>query len=89
MNEKKYTEDGYLIVSESDKCPLWEKDTVPCCFGHINDCFFCKFSEFRTAEYIRKVENVPKIGRWYSVCHNEKNKKSVLERNETLNRDNR
>ena len=28
MDEKKYNEEGYLIVSEMDSCPLWEKDTI-------------------------------------------------------------
>lgn len=40
MNEKKYTEDGDLIVSEFDKCPLWEKSTQPCSLFCSVDCFF-------------------------------------------------
>ena len=76
MNEKKYTEDGYLIVSEFDKCPLWEKSTQPCGLFCSDDCFFCKFADFRTMEFIRKVENVPKTDKWYSVCHNKQNRRN-------------
>ena len=75
MNEKKYTGDGYLIVSESDKCPLWEKTTRPCLVGCTNDCFYCRYSDFRTPDFIRNAENMPRTDKWYSKCHNEKNKK--------------
>ena len=75
MEEKKYNEDGYLIVAETDKCPLWEKDTIPCMAGWDRDCFFCRYSDFRTKEFIDKVENVPKTGEWCSICRNEKNRK--------------
>lgn len=75
MNEKTYNEEGYLIVSESDRCPLWEKTSRHCAFGHMEDCFFCEFADFRTPEYIDRVEGVPRNGsKWYSVCHNEKNR---------------
>ena len=73
MTEKKYTDDGYLIVTETDKCLLWEKTTLSCSMGCTNDCFYCKYSDFRTPEFIAKVENVPRTGKWHSVCHNEKN----------------
>ena len=73
MTEKRYAEDGYLIVSELSMCPFFEKDESArtCC---ENDCFFCKFSDFRKREYIEKVENEARKGVLYSVCHNEKNK---------------
>jgi len=75
LNEKKYTEDGYLIVSESDKCSLWEKDTRPCMTGWNPDCFFCKYADFRKAEYIARTNDAPVRKKLYSVCHNVKNKK--------------
>ena len=77
MNEKKYTKDGYLIVSELDTCPLWEKDTIPCKLGWNNNCFFCRYGKFRTPEYIRYAEDMPRGEPLYSVCRNEKNKKSA------------
>ena len=74
MTEKKYTDDGYLIVSELDKCPLFEKDeSARSCDG--TDCFFCKFSDFRKREYIERVETNSSKGVLYSVCHNEGNQK--------------
>ena len=60
MKEKKYTPDGYLVVSEMDTCSLWEKDTIPCKSGCNNRCFFCRFGEFRTPEYIRYAEEMPR-----------------------------
>ena len=74
MNEKKYTDDGYLIVAEGDTCPLWEKDTKPCRSGFTRACFFCKFADFRTEEFIRRAEEMPRGEKLYSVCHNEENK---------------
>ena len=74
MNEKKYTKDGYLIVSELDTCPLWEKDTIPCRCGCNNRCFFCRFTNFRTEEFIRRTEEMPRGEPLYSVCRNEKNR---------------
>ena len=75
MNGKKYTSDGYLIVSEMDTCPLWEKDIVPCKSGCNNHCFFCRFADFRTEEFIRRAEEMPRGTILHSVCHNEKNNK--------------
>ena len=75
MNEKKYREDGKLIVSETDQCSLWEKDTVPCRSGYTKSCFFCRFADFRTEETIRRSEKMPCGTKLYSVCRNEKNKK--------------
>ena len=78
MNErKKYTDDGYLIVPESHTCPLWEKDTKPCRVGWTHACFFCRYADFRTEEFIRRAEESPRGTKLYSVCHNEKNRKSA------------
>ena len=75
MEEKKYTDDGYRIVSEFDGCQLWEQTTRPCRLFYSRDCFFCKFADFRTPEFIRSVENQPENGKWYSVCHHENNRR--------------
>ena len=73
MDDKKYTEDGCLIVSELSCCPHFEKDrSAP--KSCSRDCFFCKFSDFRKREYIERVENETQVGVLYSTCHNEKNK---------------
>ena len=77
MEEKKYTEDGYLVVSESHTCLLWEKDTKPCRSGWTKACFFCNFADFRTPEFIRRAEELPRGEPLHSVCRNEKNKKSA------------
>ena len=79
MDEKKYRSDGYLIVSETDKCPLWEKDTVPCSSGRTKACFFCRYADFRTEETIRRAEEMPRGTKLYSVCQNENNKKKQNE----------
>ena len=76
MEEKKYAEDGYLIVSESDRCSLWEKDTIPCRSGYTKACFFCRYADFRTPESIRRAEEMPRGRKLVSVCQNEKNKKT-------------
>ena len=74
VEKLKYTSEGYLIVSELYTCPFWEKSSIPSYSNCDNDCFFCKYSDFRTKEFMDKVEGVPKIGEWCSVCHNEKNR---------------
>ena len=51
-----------------------EAASQPCCG---DDCFFCKFSDFRKQEYIEKVKTDARHGVLYSVCHNEKNKKAT------------
>jgi hypothetical protein len=79
LNDKKYTAAGYLIISESDKCPLWEKDTLPCTTGWNPDCFFCKYADFRKTDYRARVKDMPVKSKLYSVCHNEKNKKEATE----------
>ena len=79
MSEKKYTDNGVLIVSENYTCPLWEKDTKPCRSGWTRACFFCKFADFRTEEFIRRVEEMPRGEMLYSECHNEKNRKRESE----------
>lgn len=77
MIEKKYADDGYLIVSELARCAFFERcESSRPCDG--NDCFFCKFSDFRKREYIEQVEAEARRGVLYSVCHNEKNKKTAL-----------
>ena len=73
MEEKKYTEDGSLIVSELSRCPLFEKDEAAPKSASA-DCFFCKFSDFRKREYIERVENEVHEGALFSICHNENNK---------------
>ena len=77
MTEKKYMPDGFLYVSELDRCPFFEKDASARSCGR-EDCFFCKFSDFRKREYIEQVENEARRGVLYSVCHNEKNKKTEI-----------
>ena len=79
MKENKYTKEGFLIVSESHTCSLWEKDERPCRSGWTCACFFCKFTDFRTEESIRKTEQLPCGTILYSICYNEKNKKSNLD----------
>jgi len=74
MGEKKYNQDGWLIVCETDKCPLWEKTTSRCNLGWAEDCYYCKYSDFRTEEYIRCIEEALRTGKLYSICHNEKNR---------------
>ena len=74
MKEQKYTEDGYLIISEMDTCPLWEKDTVPSIFGCTHDCFYCRFTDFRTEETITSAKEIPRGEKLYSICGNEKNR---------------
>ena len=75
MIDQKYTENGYLVVAETDKCSLWEKDTVPCRSGCTKACFFCRYADFRTEETIRRTEEMPRDTKLYSVCQNENNKK--------------
>lgn len=70
---KRYTEDGCLIVSELGHCPYFVGDASQ---GQcVEDCFFCKFSDFRKREYIERVKSEARRGVLYSVCHNENNKK--------------
>lgn len=76
MEQSNYTADGFRIISESDGCPLWEKESLPCRCGWAKDCFFCKYSDFRTSEYRERMEAESRTGKLYSVCHNEKNKRS-------------
>ena len=76
MEEKRYNEDGYLIVAETDKCPLWEKDTIPCMAGWDRDCFYCRFTDFHTDENIRRAQEASQGKILYSICRNEKNRKN-------------
>ena len=77
MEERKYTEDGCLIVSELSRCQLFERD-VSAPKACRADCFFCRYSDFRKREYIERVENEAQSGVLYSVCHNESNKKRII-----------
>ena len=71
----RYDEDGYLIISETDSCPLWEKDTIPSAFVCTKDCFYCAFSNFRQDEYMQSLGDKEKGEKLYSICHNEVNRK--------------
>ena len=76
MEEKKYTQDGYLIVSELSRCPYFEQEaSAPKSRG--TDCFFCKFSDFRKREYIERIATQTHDGILFSVCHNEQNKRTT------------
>ena len=76
MTEKKYTDDGYLLVSELSSCPFFA--TGEASRRCREDCFYCKFSDFRKREYIERLESETRRGVLYSVCHNEKNKRTAL-----------
>ena len=79
MSEQRYTDDGYLIVSELDRCPSFTKDqSAAGLCSSDEDCFFCKFSDFRKPEYIEQVKNEARKGVLYSICHNENNRKNGL-----------
>lgn len=67
-DERQYTPDGFLIVSESDCCPRWEahrEHSLWLC----QECWFCKWSDFQ--------EDLT-VQRHTSVCHNEENRKNCL-----------
>ena len=77
ITEKKYTEDGFLIVSELSKCDLFEKDpTAP--ESCNKDCFYCRFSDFRKPDYIDALKITSQDKVLFSVCHNENNKKTEI-----------
>ena len=63
FEEKKYDNNGCLIVSELSRCAFFERDTS-----------VLRSSDFRKREYIERVESEARKGILYSVCHNEKNK---------------
>ena len=71
---KRYAEDGSLIVSELWRCPFFEKGASGAQMCDSNDCFSCKYSDFRKQEYIDRVMRESRRGVLYSVCHNKKNK---------------
>lgn len=73
--EKRYTDDGCLIVSELGRCPFFEKDASSARICGSNDCYFCKYSDFRKREYIERIECKAHSGVLYSICHNEHNRK--------------
>ena len=74
MEGKKYDNDGYLIVSEMDSCPLWEKDSNPCYVGCEHDCFYCAFSNFRREDYMQSIAGKQLSEKLYSICLNENNR---------------
>ena len=76
--ERRYTEEGLLIVSELSRCPFFSSDTSSDGACEFEDCFFCKFSDFRKREYIEKMKSENHSGVLYSVCHNEKNNKLAI-----------
>lgn len=78
MAEKKYSDDGSLIVSEFDMCAFFEVREYAAGLCSCKDCFFCRFSDFRKMEYIEKINYEERKGVLYSVCHNEKNRKDAL-----------
>ena len=51
LDQKKYTEDGFLFVSELERCPYFEKSPSTYQVCGNEDCFYCKFSDFRKREY--------------------------------------
>ncbi|MBQ9987875.1 MAG: hypothetical protein IJP28_05815 [Erysipelotrichales bacterium] len=73
LEEKRYTVDGYLLVSELSKCDLFEMDPNASLCDNV-DCFFCKFSDFRKREYIEDVNREARGGVMFSICHHEKNR---------------
>ena len=75
MEKKEYSQNGYLVISELETCPFWESDDIHCYGGRTEDCFYCAYADFRSAEYINKAEEMLKSGVLYSVCRNEKNKR--------------
>ena len=81
LDEKKYDSNGYLIVSELSRCDLFERD-LAAPKSCSEDCFFCKFSDFRKPDYIESLKIKSPNGVLYSACHNEKNK-NKSENNET------
>ena len=74
--EKKYDNNGCLVVSELSSCAFFERDLASprSC---TEDCFFCKFSDFRKLDYIESLKIKSPNGILYSACHNEKNKKTL------------
>ena len=75
--EKRYASDGCLVVSELSRCPFFSRDASFAGSCDFEDCYFCKFSDFRKRDYIELVENEARKGILYSVCHNENNKKVI------------
>lgn len=73
--KKRYSEDGCLIVSELGRCPFFEKDASSARLCGSDDCYFCKYSDFRKREYIERVDYEARRGVLYSICHNEHNRR--------------
>ena len=75
MGEKKYTEEGYLVVADTDKCLLWELGSESRTYPSTTDCYYCKFADFRTEEFRIRAEEMPRGEKLYSVCRNANNRK--------------
>ena len=74
MDEKRYDAEGLLRVSELDRCPYFEQDpSARLCSSE--DCYFCRFSDFRKREYMETLGKETNVGVLYSVCHNAKNQR--------------
>ena len=76
MKEKKYDANGFLLVSELQKCPYFEKHPSVRLCNH-EDCFFCKYSDFRKQDYIDSVKTEARKGVLYSICHNRRNQRRI------------
>lgn len=77
MEERKYDSDGFLLVSELQCCPYFEKNpSARLC--NTEDCFSCKYSDFRKQEYIYAMMEHTIKGVLYSVCHNVKNQNPLV-----------
>ena len=77
MDEKRYDAEGLLLVSELYRCPYFEQDpSARLC--NSEDCYFCRFSDFRKREYMETLEKNTQAGALYSVCHNEKNQRHAV-----------
>ena len=78
MDERKYDPDGFMLVSELQRCPYFEKNpSARLC--NTEDCFYCKYSDFRKQEYINNMMEHTIKGVLYSVCHNVKNQNPLVE----------
>ena len=82
MDYTKYDHNGYLIVSEMDACPYWEKDDNPCYISCERDCFYCTFSNFRQDNYIQSISGKAKAEPLYGICRNDHNRRKETDNNE-------
>ena len=77
MIDQKYTENGYLVVAETDKCPLWELGSESRTYPSTTDCYYCKFADYRTEEVKTRAKEMPRGEKRHSVFKDKKNKKSA------------